>query len=154
MRAARIGLRGSRAPRAGRGRPLGRPGGRPVSRFHAEKTVERMPGVADLVALAVSEAEGVGDPALRAEVQAAAEVATSALDAWVAWGRIELVPSATGDFRLGPELYAAKFRHSLKTVLTPAQLETRALAEYDAVRAEMTRIARRIWPDWLGSTQP
>ena len=154
LRAVAARLRGLPAALDGARQALGAPGGRPVSRFHAEKTVERMPGVADLVALAVSEAEGVGDPALRAEVQAAAEVATSALDAWVAWVRIELVPSATGDFRLGPELYAAKFRHSLKTVLTPAQLETRALAEYDAVRAEMTRIARRIWPDWMGSTEP
>ena len=35
------------------------------------------------------------------------------------WLRDELQPRATGDFRLGPELYAQKFRHALKTDLTP-----------------------------------
>ena len=125
-------------------------GGRPVSRFHAEKAAERMAGVTDLVGLVVSEAEGCGEPTLLAEVRAAAAVANEAIDAYTAWLRDALLPTVTGDFRLGPELYAAKMRHALKTAITPAELEQMALAEYDTVRAEMTRIARRIWPEWKG----
>ena len=127
-----------------------RTGGRPVSRFHAEKTVERMAGVTDLVGLAVIEAEGVGDAPLLEEMRTAAAESTAALGAWVDWLRDELLPTVDGDFRLGPELYAAKFRHALKSKLTPAELEARAIAEYDAVRIEMTRIARQIWGDWMG----
>lgn len=123
---------------------------RPVSRFHAEKAVERMAGVADLIGLAVSEAEGVGDAPVLDEVRATAAVATAALDAWVDWLRDELLPTAEGDFRLGPELYAAKFRHALQSTMTPAELEARAATEYETVRAEMTRIARQIWGEQMG----
>ena len=132
---------------------LGASGGRPVSRFHAEKAAERMSGVADLVDLAVSEAEGCGDTALLGEVREAAEVANAAIGAYTAWLRDELLPTAQGDFRLGPDLYAAKLRHALKTAVTPAELEQMALTEYDIVRAEMTRIARRIWPEWMGEAE-
>jgi uncharacterized protein (DUF885 family) len=121
-----------------------------VSRYHADKAVERMAGVADLVRLAVGEAEGVGVEPLLEEMRAAAGVATAALEAWVGWLRDELLPTADGDYRLGPELYAAKFRHALKTAVTPAELEQMALAEYDTVRAEMTRLARSLWTDWRG----
>ena len=133
---------------------LSREGGRPVSRFHAEKAVERMAGVADLVGLAVVEAEACDDAAVLAEVQLAAGVATTAIEEWTKWLRDELLPTVDGDFRLGPELYAAKFRHSLKTAVTPKELEAMAVAEYDATRAEMTRLARSIWTHWMADTPP
>ncbi len=125
-----------------------------MSRFHAEKAVERMAGVADLVALAVPEAEALGDAAILAEVQLAAGVATTAINDWVAWLRDELLPTVDGDFRLGPDLYAGKFRHALKSAVTPKELEAMAVAEYDITRAEMTRIARAIWADWMGDAAP
>jgi len=147
MRGLPVALDGARAA-------LEKEGGRPVSRFHAEKAVERMAGVADLVGLAVSEAEACDDAAILAELQVAAGVATSAIEEWTKWLRDELLPTVDGDFRLGPELYAAKFRHSLKTAVTPTELEAMARAEYDDTRAEMTRIARGIWADWMGDTPP
>ena len=138
------------AARAG----LSRGTGRPVSRFHAEKAVERMAGVAELVGLAVSEAEACGNVDLAAEVKNAGEAATAAIGSWTRWLGDELLPTANGDFRLGPELYAAKFRHSLNTAVTPAELEVMAQAEYETVRAEMTRLARSIWTDWMGDAPP
>jgi len=133
---------------------LSRAAGRPVSRFHAERAVDRMAGVADLVGLAVSEADACGDADLAAEVKAAGEVATNAIGSWTQWLRDELLPTANGDFRLGSELYAAKFRHALRTAVTPAELEAMAQAEYVTVRTEMTRIARSIWTDWMGDAPP
>jgi uncharacterized protein (DUF885 family) len=147
MRGLPVALDGARAA-------LSAEGGRPVSRFHAEKAVDRMAGVADLAGLAILEAEAVDDAGLLADVRAAAAVATDAIGAWANWLRDELVPTADGDFRLGPELYAQKFRHSLKTAVTPAELEQMAVAEYDLARAEMTRIARSIWADWMGDAPP
>ena len=138
------------AARAG----LSRGTGRPVSRFHAEKAVERMAGVAELVGLAVSEAEACGNVDLAAEVKNAGEAATAAIGSWTRWLGDELLPTTNGDFRLGPELYAAKFRHALNTAVTPAELEVMAQAEYESVRAEMTRLARSIWTDWMGDAPP
>lgn len=127
---------------------LGAGDGRPVSRFHAEKAVERLDGVTDLCRTATAEAEALGDETLAAEVRAAASTAQAAIGGFRAWLRDELLPTADGDFRLGPELYAAKFRHALKTDLAPAQLEARAAADYEVVRSEMARLARGLWPDW------
>jgi uncharacterized protein (DUF885 family) len=87
---------------------------------------------------------------LRDEVSQAADVATAAVDRFTAWLREELLPRANGDFRLGRELYARKFRHALKSTVSPDELEERAASAYEEVRAEMLRLARRLWPDWIG----
>jgi len=130
-------------------------GARPVSRFHTEKAVERVAGIGELVATAIEEGERAGDPALQTELRTAADQATEALEAFTAWLRDELLPAARGDFRLGPQLHAAKFQHALMTTFTAAKLEATAREEYDRVRAEMTRIARGIWTTWIGdATQP
>ena len=125
-------------------------GPRPVSRFHAEKAVERIVGVTDLARSAVEESKQLEDEALRDEVAAAADGAIAAVEAFTAWLRDELLPGATGDFRLGPELYAAKFRHALKTDMTPDELERRAASAFEEARAEMVRLARELWPTWMG----
>jgi uncharacterized protein (DUF885 family) len=123
--------------------------GRPVSGFHVEKAIQTMPGVTDLCRTAV-EMAGELDPAIRNRVRGAAEPAIAAVEAFTAWLRDDLLPSAHGDFRLGRDLYERKFAHRLKTTLTPAELEARAAATYDEVRAEMLRLARKLWRDAMG----
>jgi uncharacterized protein (DUF885 family) len=123
--------------------------GRAVATFHTEKTIETIPGIADLCRTAVEMAADV-DEQTRERVTAAAESATSAIEAFTAWLRDDLLPSATGDFRLGPELYERKFHHSLKATISPEELERRASAAYDQIRAEMLRIARELWPTRIG----
>lgn len=125
-------------------------GRRPVSRFHAEKAIETMPGVADLCRTAASEAESVDDAALRDEVRAAVDEAATAVEAFTAWLRDELLPTAHGDFRLGRDLYERKFRHALKATMSPDELEARAEQAYNEVRGHMLRIARELWPAWIG----
>ena len=124
-------------------------GPRPVSQLHAQKAVERLPGVLELVDTAVEEASKLDDATLLDEVSAAADEARPALAAFGDWLRDELQAKATGDFRLGAELYAQKFRHALKTDMTPDQLRDRAASAYDEVRAEMHRLARELWPQWM-----
>ena len=123
--------------------------GRPVARFHAEKAIETMPGVADLCRTAVSMAADV-DQSLRERVSRAADAAIAAVDDFTAWLRDELLPTADGDFRLGAELFDRKFHHSLKATISPEELERRAAQAFDDVRAEMLRIARELWPTWIG----
>ena len=126
------------------------PGSRAVSRFHVEKAIATMPGVADLCRSATGEAAKLKDAELREEVSQAAEVAAAAVEGFTAWLRDELLPRADGDFRLGRELYTRKFRHALKSTVSPDELEERAASAYEEVRAEMLRLARQLWPDWIG----
>ncbi|HEX2141824.1 MAG TPA: DUF885 domain-containing protein [Candidatus Limnocylindria bacterium] len=133
---------------------LGSGGPRPVSRFHAQKALERADGIADLCRSALREAEGCGDEALASEVRSAAGEAEEAVTAFKSWLADELLPRVDGDFRLGPELYAEKFRHALKTEVTPEDLAATASAAYEEVRAEMLRLARELWPAWIGDEPP
>ena len=123
--------------------------GRAVATFHTEKAIETMPGIADLCRTAVEMAADA-DEQTRARVTAAA-------DAGDCGGRgvhrlAARRAAAEGRRRLPPrrDLYERKFHHSLKATITPAELERRASAAYDEVRAEMLRLARELWPTWIG----
>ena len=124
--------------------------GRAVSRFHVEKAIKTMPGVADLCTAAIEMASEV-DAELQERVRTAAEPAIAAVEAFTAWLTVELFPTADGDFRLGRDLYERKFHHMLKATVTPQELEARAAKAYDEVRAEMLRLARDLWPARIGS---
>jgi uncharacterized protein (DUF885 family) len=127
--------------------------GRAVSRFHVEKAVQTIPGVADLCRTAVAMADEA-DSEVREQVTEAADAAVAAVDAFTGWMRDELLPSADGDFRLGEDLYRRKFEHALKATVSPEDLEARASAAYDEVRSEMLRLARELWPAWVGDEPP
>lgn len=74
------------------------------------------------------------------ELEAAASEARAALDAWTRWLKDELLPTATGDFRLTPELYRAKYRLKLRTTAPPEELKARAEAELSQVRSLLLRL--------------
>ncbi len=127
--------------------------GRPVSRFHAETALKQLPGIADLIGDAVSAAEVAApdDPAvagLLPRLRADAEAARAALDGFADHLRDAVIPAAAGEGRLGPDLFAAKLRHTLRIDLTPAAVLERAEREYISVRAEMIRLARAAWSAW------
>ncbi|MGH2380133.1 MAG: DUF885 domain-containing protein [Candidatus Limnocylindria bacterium] len=123
--------------------------GRAVSGFHVEKGIATMPGVSDLCQTAAEMAADV-DENLRDRVGAAATPAIAAVDAFIAWMRDDLLPTADGDFRLGRDLYERKFQHRLKATVTTADLVARAARTYDEVRAEMLRLARDLWSSRIG----
>jgi hypothetical protein len=133
---------------------LGSNPSRPVSKLHAEIAVQRVGGVTGLARQAVATAEAAAPedaevaallPRLRAAADRAAEVLT-AIGEHLA---DEVVPNAAGSPILGRELFAAKLRHTLRDPeAIPEVILARAEAEYAAVRAEMVRIAREIWPRW------
>ncbi|HET9346740.1 MAG TPA: DUF885 domain-containing protein [Candidatus Limnocylindrales bacterium] len=136
-------------------------GDRPVSRLHTEKALEQWSGIGELIDDAVGEAEkaaAAGDSATAAvlpRLRAAADAARPALDAFEQHLRDEVLPAAEGEGRLGADLFAAKMVHTLRSKEpSPDQIKARARQEFDAVRAEMIRIAREIWPAWCGETPP
>lgn len=148
-------LEGIPAVLAVAGTVLGSHPARPVSRFHAETALRQLPGIAELAGDAVHEAEAAadGDPAVAAvleRVGAAAETARGALDGFERVLRDEILPTAEGEGRLGPTLFRSKLRHTLRSASpSPEEILERARQDYDAVRAEMVRIATRIWATWL-----
>ena len=136
-------------------------GDRPVAQFHTEKALSNWSGIGELIddALAEAETSAAGGNSAVAGVlprlRAAADAAKPALDAFEAYLRDVVLPAAEGEGRLGPDLFARKMVHTLRsTELTPAVIKERADRDFDAVRAEMVRIAREIWPAWCGDVAP
>jgi uncharacterized protein (DUF885 family) len=155
LRSAASRLRGLPAAFDAARETLSHPGDRPVAQFHTEKAIERLPGVTSLVDALVAETTKVEDAAiqaeLRTELEAAAGEAKAAIEGFGAWLRDELLPKATGDFRLGSQLFRDKFRHALRVEMEPSELRQRALGAFETVRSEMQRLAAELWPAWKGS---
>ena len=128
-------------------------GGRPVGRFQTETALKQVAGVYELIGDALSTAESAKDDAevakLTPRLTAAAEAARSALDGFTAHLRDTVLPSSVGEGRLGDTLFASKMRHTMRSEsLTPGRILTAAERDYHAVRGELVRIARDLWPTW------
>jgi len=127
---------------------------RPVSRLHAETALRRLPGIASIGRDAIEQAEraAADEPAVAAILPTLREAerrAEAAVEAFAGHLEHTVVPRATGEGLLGDALFRAKLVHTLRDpAITPERLLERADAEFRAVRAEMVRIAREIWPRW------
>ncbi|MGD0862203.1 MAG: DUF885 domain-containing protein [Candidatus Limnocylindrales bacterium] len=156
--ATRLGSVASRLERlpavltAARGQ-LGRINSRPVSTLHLEMALRQLPGIGSLVDDTLARASAAAsDPAVAAlqpRLEKASVAARRALNGFARYLRRDLRPGSHGDGRLGRDLFARKLRRTFRSNLTDEQILTQARLEYDAVRAEMIRIARRIWRQWL-----
>jgi uncharacterized protein (DUF885 family) len=132
--------------------------GRPVGRFQTEKALEQLPGIAELIDDALAEAERAAPDdaavaALRRRLGAAAKDAKEALEAFERHLREDVLPRSEGEGRLGADLFARKMRHTMRSeALTAEGILSAAEQEFDAVRAEMLRLARELWPRWRRGT--
>ena len=128
--------------------------GRPVARFHTETALKQLAGLIELV----DELSPPGrrarrptppsprPPRLRAAGRRRAPCRRSRPTS-ATWS----CPRSKGEGRLGPELFAAKMRHTMRLGGADAGADPRrAEREFDAVRGEMIRLAREVWPRWLG----
>jgi uncharacterized protein (DUF885 family) len=82
-------------------------------------------------------------------MEAAARSAGEALEVFRSGLEREVRPRAAGEGRLGPGLFARKLRLTLGSDLAPDELRRRAWIDLHAVRAEMLRLAREVWPAWV-----
>ena len=128
--------------------------GRPVGRFQTETALKQLPGIEELIADALRAIEGSTDPAVAAiapRLRTAAERARMVMTDFERHLRDVVLPASDGEGRLGPELFAAKMRHTMRSeTLTPERLLAAAERDYSTVRAELVRIAREMWPTWCG----
>jgi Bacterial protein of unknown function (DUF885) len=126
---------------------------RPVARLHAEIASQRIGGVAGLAREAVAMAEtATDDPAIVAllpQLRSAADGASTVLEAIGRHLALEVVPGAAPVPILGRDLFERKLRHTLRDPSArPEAILARAETEFAAVRAEMVRLARDLWPVW------
>lgn len=127
--------------------------GRPVARFQTETALRQLPGVEELIGDALQEAETGSDlpgiEALTPRLRAAAATARTAIAGFETHLREVVLPASDGEGRLGPELFAANMRHTMRSAeLTPERILADAEREFRAVRSELVRIARDLWPAW------
>jgi len=125
----------------------------PGSRIHTETAIAQLGGIMDLIEQGLAEAKdraANGEEAeLVAALEAAIPAAQAAVDAFRATLENDVRQRATGNGRLGRDLYGQKLRFTLSSDLTPEDLLARAEHSYDLVRGEMIRLAREMWPTWV-----
>ena len=137
--------------------------GRPVSLLHTQTALAQLSGISDLVDQGIAEARRrAGESPANSEYASLADAMESdgatakrAVDEFARRLRDDIAPRAEGWGQLGPQMFQGKLRHTLASDLSYADLEKRARTDYDLVRAEMLRLARAAWVDWLpGKTLP
>ncbi|MBX3031550.1 MAG: DUF885 domain-containing protein [Chloroflexi bacterium] len=126
---------------------------RPVSLLHLETALSQLGGVGELVADGLTEARtraAAGEaPELVARLEAALPAATAAIETFRTALDGDVRSRASGEGRLGGDLYARKLRLTLSSDLTPDELLDRAWRDHRAVRGEMLRLARDLWSRWV-----
>ena len=132
--------------------------GRPVSLLHLETALAQLGGIPDLVAEGLDEARRRAADGEAPELVARLETVQAGVAVAVERFRAELDgpirDRAAGEGRLGAERYAAKLRLTLSSDLAPDELLERAWRDHEAVRGEMLRLARELWPVWVPGEPP
>jgi len=109
--------------------------------------VEEMAGVADLIS-GMGAAFVRGTPSESAYA-AAQPAALAALDHYAAFVRDTLAGRETFDWRMGSEMFAAKWRYYLQASVTPEEMLRAAEDSMRSVRREMLRLAEPLHAQWF-----
>ena len=118
-----------------------------VPKIHAETAIKQNPGLGTIIdAMILPEMEAL--PAeLQARLEAAIETARNAVAEHQTWLEEELLPRATGDFRIGAELYDKKLAFALDSPLGRKEIRARAESEYESVRNQMYEVAKGVYAE-------
>ncbi|HUR15761.1 MAG TPA: DUF885 domain-containing protein [Candidatus Limnocylindrales bacterium] len=130
---------------------------RPVSELHLKTALEQLDGISELVDQGAAEAKehSAEEPEIARALAEQAPRAKQAVEEFARRLREEIAPRATGEGRLGGELFGQKLRHTLSSELTYTDLQQQAREDYAKVRTEILRLAREAWGEWLpGQAMP
>lgn len=116
-----------------------------VPRVHAETAARQTEGLLAVLDEMVRPRLDALEGPSRRRLERALESAREAIRRHQRWLEEELVPAASGDFRLGPALFDAKLRHTLFSPLGREEIRSRAEAELARVREEMYGLARQVY---------
>jgi uncharacterized protein (DUF885 family) len=113
-----------------------------VPAIHAETAIKQNPGVLSLVDELVVPNLGSLPAAEQARLVAAIDGARAAVQEHQKWLETELKPRATGDFRVGRDLYDQKLAFALMSPLSRQDIRSRAEADVLRTRNEMYTVAK------------
>lgn len=122
-----------------------------VPKVHAETVSKQHAGVLSLTDEMVLPQAGTLDAEAKQRLDAAIATLRTAVAEQQTWIDQTLVPNATGDFRIGAEMYDAKLRFALNSELSRTEIGERAEAEIKRVRELMYEIARTVLADHKGA---
>ncbi|HVU33395.1 MAG TPA: DUF885 domain-containing protein [Opitutaceae bacterium] len=112
-------------------------------RIHTETAIQQTAGAIELVRTGLDPLLAQA-PALKAELAPAQAKAIAALTGYKAWLE-QVLPHATGSFRLGPELFRKKLRLTLDSNLSPGEILGRAERELVTTTDQMYATARPLY---------
>ena len=116
-----------------------------VPKIHAETAIAQNLGVVSIIETMIIPEMGSLTEATRTRLEAAIETAKDALADHQTWLEEELLPRATGDFRIGAELFDRKLAFALDSPMGRKEIVARAEAEYESVRNQMYEVAKEIY---------
>lgn len=116
-----------------------------VPRIHAETAVQQNAGIASIIDTMVIPAMEQLPAEQQADLNAAIEIARDAIAEQQAWLEEQLLPNATGDFRIGAELYDRKLAFALNSPMSRKEITARAEQEYESVRNQMYDVAKIVY---------
>jgi uncharacterized protein (DUF885 family) len=115
-----------------------------VPAIHAQTAAKQNPGVMSLVDRLVVPQLDKLEPPDRTRLETAIATARAAVQEHQRWLEGTLVPAASGEFRIGRELYDQKLAFSLMSPLSRQEIRARAEAEAVRVRNDMYSVARTV----------
>ncbi|WP_426166604.1 DUF885 domain-containing protein [Pseudoduganella sp. R-31] len=123
------------------------------TREHVKLAIDQAPGVlavlADLDKQAQDSILNANEKNLYAQRIAAAKVAVEAYAAWLGELDKSLAVSGARSFRIGKEMYEAKFGYDIQSGSNAEQTYQKALAAREQLLSNMDRISDDLWPKYL-----
>ena len=117
---------------------------RTSTKIHTETAIGQTKGVIDLYKNVLGGYLNKA-PEAKASIAPAQAKAVAALESWSKWLSSDLLPRATRDFRIGPDLYRAKLKFSLDSDFTADQIGERARKDLADTHAVMYETARTLY---------
>ena len=118
-----------------------------VPKIHAETAVKQNKGVLSILDNLVIPQLGELKRKDRNRLKKAIELAREENGKHQQWLEEVVLPKASGEFRIGPELYEKKLAFTLQTPLTNEQILDKAKSELAKTRNEMYEIAKGVYKD-------
>ena len=119
-------------------------------RIHTETAIQQTAGAINLVKSGFDELLQQA-PALKAEFAPAQAKAMAAFADYKVWLEQDVLPHATGDFRLGAEKFRKKLRYLLDSELSPEEILARAERGLDSTTDELYATALPLYKKYFPS---
>lgn len=116
-----------------------------VPKVHAETAIQQNPGLLSIIDSMVIPVMGALSAEQQQRLNAAIELARDAIAEQQTWLEEELLPQASGDFRIGAELYDVKLAFALNSPMSRREITARAEQEFEAVRNAMYEVAKSVY---------